>query len=85
MPLYAFERTNCKGIILENPCVAAYTIRMVTTDEAADRLGVSRRRVLVLIHEGRIKAKQFGRTWVVDEKSLASVKPLKRGPKPKRK
>ncbi|MGX9346686.1 helix-turn-helix domain-containing protein [Microbacterium sp. KNMS] len=43
----------------------------VTTDEAAIRLGVSRRRVIEMLHAGDLAGRQVHRTWLVD---LASVR-----------
>lgn len=44
----------------------------MTTQEARERLGVSRQRVHALIHEGRIKAKRSATrfAWDVDEASV---------------
>jgi hypothetical protein len=47
--------------------------------DAAALLGVTERRVLVFIDEGRIDAKRLKREWVL---SLASVKAFKRKPRP---
>ncbi|MCI2240816.1 helix-turn-helix domain-containing protein [Adlercreutzia faecimuris] len=44
---------------------------LITTQEAARRLGVSPRRVGALIAEGQLKAEKFGRAWMVDEASVA--------------
>lgn len=43
------------------------------TQEAADRLGVSRNRVGDLIRQGTLQATRVGRIWVVDEVSLNLV------------
>lgn len=50
-------------------------LRMGTigTGEAAKQLGVSPRRIVQFIEQGRLKAHQIGRTWVIDERSLRSV------------
>lgn len=50
----------------------------VTTDDAAERLGVSRRRVVEMLRLGELAGKRVHRTWIVD---LASVqdKVLTRG------
>ncbi|MDO4290760.1 MAG: helix-turn-helix domain-containing protein, partial [Eggerthellaceae bacterium] len=44
---------------------------MYTTKEAAERLGVSVRRVNALIASGEIQAKKFGRAWMIDEASVS--------------
>jgi excisionase family DNA binding protein len=40
---------------------------MLTTNEAAKRLGFSTRRLLVLIEHGRIPAEKVGRDWLLNE------------------
>jgi excisionase family DNA binding protein len=37
----------------------------LTTTEAAQRLGVTRRRVLQLCKRGELRAKRFGRAWAI--------------------
>ncbi len=39
----------------------------ISTEEAAQRLGVSERRVRALAGEGRMRAKKIGRDWVIDD------------------
>ena len=48
-------------------------MKFLTTAQVAERLGVHRTRVNVLIREGRLPAQQFGRAYLVDEKDLALV------------
>ncbi len=36
-----------------------------TVKQAAEALGISEQRVLVLLAEGRLKGERFGRVWVV--------------------
>lgn len=59
---------------------------MLTTTEAAALLGVSRPRVLTLIHLGTLEAKKHGRDWQVDEASVEAYKtsPRKAGRKSKK-
>lgn len=45
---------------------------MLTTKEAAQRLGVSVRRVSALIASGDLSARKFGNAWMVDEASVAA-------------
>lgn len=52
---------------------------MLTTTEAAARLGISPRRVLALIKTGRLRARKFGRDWQIDPKDLEPVKVRKPG------
>ncbi|WP_139651175.1 helix-turn-helix domain-containing protein [Raoultibacter phocaeensis] len=44
---------------------------MITTKEAAERLGISTRRVVALIQAGDLEAQKLGRSWIVDESSVA--------------
>jgi excisionase family DNA binding protein len=46
---------------------------LITTAQAAERLGISVRRVQELISTQRLPAQQFGRTYVVDEEDLKLV------------
>lgn len=45
-------------------------MKILSTAEAAARLGVSRRRVQALISEGRIPAAKHGRDWIIREPDL---------------
>jgi excisionase family DNA binding protein len=55
----------------------------LTTKEAAERLGVTPRRVLVLIESGRLRARRFGHAWAIAEKDLAAVADRRNGRPPK--
>jgi excisionase family DNA binding protein len=46
---------------------------MITTSEAAARLGVHRSRINVLIREGRLPAQRFGKFYLIDESNLKLV------------
>ena len=58
---------------------------VLTTTQAAERLGVTPRRVAALITAGRLPANQFGGSWMIQEADLALVAERKVGrpPKPK--
>ncbi len=45
----------------------------LTTDQAAERLGVTPSRVRVLIRSGRLPAQKFGRAHVINESDLQLV------------
>jgi len=47
----------------------------ITTTAAAERLGVTRRRVLQYINEGRLRARKIGRDFLVDPESVDEFKP----------
>jgi excisionase family DNA binding protein len=48
--------------------------RLITTVEAAKRLGVSRPRIQQYITKGRLKARKIGRDLFIDERDLATFK-----------
>ena len=54
-------------------------MKIISTAEAAKRLGVSATRVRVLIDTGRLKAIKIGGAWLIDPKGLAAVKDRKVG------
>jgi len=45
----------------------------LTTDQVADRLGITPSRVRVLIRSGRLPAQRFGRAHVINESDLSLV------------
>lgn len=49
-------------------------MNLLNTNQAAERLGVSVRRVRALISEGTLKAHQLGREYAIEESALADVK-----------
>ena len=51
----------------------------ITTAAAAERLGVTRRRVLQYIEEGRIRARKIGRDYLVDPESVDEFRPRPTG------
>jgi excisionase family DNA binding protein len=57
---------------------------LISSAEAAERLGVHITRVQVLIREGRLPAQKIGRTYVVNEDDLKLVKDRKPGRPPKK-
>jgi len=52
---------------------------LISSAEAAERLGVHITRVQVLIREGRLPAQRIGRTYVVNEDDLQLVEDRKPG------
>jgi excisionase family DNA binding protein len=55
---------------------------LISSAEAARRLGVHITRVQVLIREGRLPAQKIGRTYVVNEDDLKLVEDRKPGRPP---
>jgi excisionase family DNA binding protein len=52
---------------------------ILTAAQAAERLGVSVRRVQQLVKEGRLPAEQFGGSWMIKEEDLKLVENRKVG------
>ncbi len=51
----------------------------LTTDQVAERLGITPSRVRVLIRSGRLPAQRFGRAHVINENDLSLVAERKPG------
>ena len=51
----------------------------ITTTEAANRLGLSTRRVQKFISEGRLPAKLFGNQWMIESADLEKLPERKKG------
>lgn len=61
-------------------------MKLLSTKDAAEKLGISARRVRALIKEGKLKAHQLGREYAIEEKALDDVTTYGksgRPPKPK--
>ena len=58
-------------------CYKAF-MRMLTTRDAAARLGLSVRRVNDLIQQGQLPAQKLGRDYVIDEKDVERVSKVER-------
>ena len=54
-------------------------MEFITTKEAAERLGITRRRVVALVTAGRLPATKFGRDYMIKEKDLKLVENRKVG------
>lgn len=52
---------------------------LISSKEAAEKLGISIRRVQALITEGRLPAQKIGNSFVVNEKDLELVRERKAG------
>ncbi len=59
-------------------------MNLITTSEAAEKLGISIDRVQALIRAKRLPAQKFGRVYMINERDLAKVKDRKPG-RPKKK
>jgi excisionase family DNA binding protein len=58
----------------------------ITTQEAAEIIGVTRNHVRYLVAHGRVEAKRFGRAWMISRSSSEEYATTERkpGPKPER-
>jgi len=54
-------------------------MKIISTAEAAKRLGVTPDRVRKMIEAKRLKATKFGNVWMIDPKDLEAVKDRKVG------
>jgi excisionase family DNA binding protein len=60
-------------------------MELLTTQQAADKLGVHRSRVHALIKAGRLPAQKFGNVYMIKEADLKLVEERKTGRPPKAK
>ncbi len=60
-------------------------MKLLTTKEAAEKLGVSVRRVRALITEGKLKAHQLGREYAIEESALNSIQTYGKSGRPAKK
>jgi len=59
---------------------------MIGTSEAANRLGISARRVAALIKQGLLRAEKIGKTWIINEVDVAKLaKTERRSGRPRKK
>lgn len=54
-------------------------MKLLTTNEVAEKLGVTVRRVQAMIKDGRLEAEKLGRDYLIKESSLEAVKERKSG------
>lgn len=54
-------------------------MKILTTKEAAARLGITPRRVTALIRAKKLPAEKFGASYMINEKDLAKVRHRKPG------
>jgi excisionase family DNA binding protein len=54
-------------------------MKLLTTTDVAEKLGVSQRRVLALIKDGRLPAQRLGRDYLIEETDLKLVRNRKPG------
>jgi excisionase family DNA binding protein len=59
-----------------------YSMGLLSTAQAAEKLGVSERRVRQLINEGKLSAHKLGRDFAIEESALDSVKTYRKAGRP---
>src|SRR5215510_10264338 len=59
-------------------------MKLLNTNQAAERLGISARRVRALIAAGTLKAHHIGQEWAIEESEVMTDDPDKKKPKPRR-
>lgn len=57
-------------------------MKLLSTDDAAERLGISGRRVRALIAEGKLEATYVGGGYVIEESALDAVKVYRKAGRP---
>lgn len=60
-------------------------MKLLTTNETAQKLGISERRVRQLINEGKLEAHKLGRDYAIEETVLESVKIYGKAGRPSKK
>ena len=55
----------------------------ITTQEAAEIIGVTRNHIRYLIQQSKLEAKKFGRAWMVSRESAEKYAATERKPGPK--
>jgi excisionase family DNA binding protein len=71
--------------VCHNPVVAKANHDYISTPEAAKILGVTRQRVLQLIHQKRLKATKVASVYLIKKSDLANIEARKPGRPSKKK
>ena len=58
-------------------------MKLLSTKEAAEKLGVSERRIRQLINENKLKAHKLGRDYAIEEDELKNVQIYGKAGRPK--
>ena len=69
----------CNASVTISPQWYTWAMKIISTAEAAKRLGVTANRVRKMILAKRLKAIKVGREWLIDPKDLEAVKDRKVG------
>jgi len=80
---YAVRIFTCQGNYRERKTISRnailWAMKIISTAEAAKRLGVTPDRVRKMIESKRLKATKFGNVWMIDPKDLEPLKDRKVG------
>jgi excisionase family DNA binding protein len=57
---------------------------LLSTQQAADKKGVTVRRIRALIEDGKLKAEKVGRDWVIEESELEKIQTYGKSGRPKK-
>lgn len=60
-----------------------HNMKIISTKDAAERLGISLRQIQTLIGQGKLPASKIGRDYAIDEKDLKLVETRRKGRPPK--
>jgi excisionase family DNA binding protein len=56
----------------------------LNTQQAAEKKGVTVRRIRALIDEGKLKAEKVGRDWIIEESELEKIQTYGKSGRPKK-
>ena len=76
--IFACQVNYGDGTIISQDAIL-WAMKIISTAEAAKRLGVTANRVRALIEAKRLKATKVGNVWLIDPKDLDAVKDRKVG------
>jgi excisionase family DNA binding protein len=76
--IFACQVIYGDGTIISQNAIL-WAMKIISTAEAAKRLGVTANRVRAMIESKRLKATKVGNVWVIDPKDLDAVKDRKVG------
>ena len=60
-----------------------FFMALLNTQQAAEKKGVTVRRIRALIDEGKLKAEKVGRDWIIEETELEKIQTYGKSGRPK--
>jgi excisionase family DNA binding protein len=76
--MFVCQRNYGDGTLISQNAIL-WAMKIISTAEAAKRLGVTANRVRAMIEAKRLKATKVGNVWLIDPKDLEAVKNRKVG------